>query len=154
MFPGGSDGKESAWNVGDPGSIPGSGRSPGGGHGTLLQYFCLENSTDRGAWRATVYKVAKSQTRLRANTYSQVQRPHWLPAYMLVCFWLFFFLKPSTIVHLIQWDIKLCWPPYFSRAVSQSYLRSCLLCYTPQFGSNKTFFYSYYRLVTFAGSVS
>ena len=49
-FPGGSDGKESACNAGDPGLILGSGRSPGGGNGYLLQYSCLENSMDRGTW--------------------------------------------------------------------------------------------------------
>ena len=49
-FPGGSDGKESACNVGDPGSVPGLGRSPGGGHGNLLQYSCLKNLMERGAW--------------------------------------------------------------------------------------------------------
>ena len=48
-FPGGSDGKASACNVGDPGSIPGSGRSPGDGDGNSLQYSCLENRMDRGA---------------------------------------------------------------------------------------------------------
>ena len=48
-FPGGSDGKEPACNVGDLSSMPGSGRSPGEGHGTLLQYSCLEKSIDRGA---------------------------------------------------------------------------------------------------------
>ena len=63
-FPGGSDSKESACNAGDLGSIPGSGRSPGRGHGNPLQYSCLENPMDRGAWRATAYGVAKSQTRL------------------------------------------------------------------------------------------
>ena len=63
-FPGGSDGKVSAYNVGDPGSIPGSGRSPGEGNGNPLQYSCLENPMDRGAWLATVHGVAKSQTRL------------------------------------------------------------------------------------------
>ena len=47
------------------GSIPGSGRSPAGGHGNPLQYSRLENPMDRGAWRATVHKVAKSQTRLK-----------------------------------------------------------------------------------------
>ena len=61
-FLGGSDGKESACITGDLGSIPGSGISPGEGNGYLLQYFCLENSMDRRAWRATVYKVEKSQT--------------------------------------------------------------------------------------------
>ena len=53
-FPGGSEVKESAWNAGDLGSIPGSGRSPGEGNGNPLQYFCLENSMDRGAWQAMV----------------------------------------------------------------------------------------------------
>ena len=63
-FPGDSDGKESACNVGDPGSIPGLGRSPGEGNGNPLQYSCLENPMDRGAWRAAVHGVAKSQTQL------------------------------------------------------------------------------------------
>ena len=49
----------------DEGSIPGWGRSPGGGHGNPLQYSCLENPMDRGAWRATVHWVAKSRTRLK-----------------------------------------------------------------------------------------
>ena len=49
-FPGGSDHKESAWSTGDPGSIPRSGRSPGGGNGKQLQCSCLENSMDGGAW--------------------------------------------------------------------------------------------------------
>ena len=51
--------KESACNAGDPGSIPGSGRSPGEGNGNLLQYSCLENPMDRGAWQATVHGVAR-----------------------------------------------------------------------------------------------
>ena len=49
-FPGGSDGKASAYNAGDPGSIPGSGRSPGEGNGNPLQYSCLENPLDGGTW--------------------------------------------------------------------------------------------------------
>ena len=61
-FPGGTDGKASAHNEGDLGSIPGSGRSPGEGNGYPLQYSCLENSMDRGAWQATVHRVAKSRT--------------------------------------------------------------------------------------------
>ena len=52
MFPGGSNGKASAYNAGDPGSISGWGRSPGEGHGNPLQYSCLENPMDRGTWRA------------------------------------------------------------------------------------------------------
>ena len=63
-FPGGSDGKAPACNVGDPDSIPGSGRSPGEGNGNPLQHSCLENPMDRGAWQAIVYGVAKSRTRL------------------------------------------------------------------------------------------
>ena len=64
-FPGGSDGKESACYVGDLGLILESGRSPREGNGNPLQYSCLENSRDRGAWQATVHGVRKSQTRLR-----------------------------------------------------------------------------------------
>ena len=65
QFPGGSDGKKSACNAGDPGSIPRSGRSPGEGNGYPLQYSCLEDSMDRGAWQATDHGVAKSCTQLR-----------------------------------------------------------------------------------------
>ena len=61
-FPGGSGGKESACNAGNPGWIPGLGRSPGKGNGKPLQYYCLENPMDRGAWWATVHGVTKSQT--------------------------------------------------------------------------------------------
>ena len=61
-FPGGSESKESACNAGDLGSIPDLGRSPGGGHGNPFQYSCLENPMDRGAWRATVHRVTKTQT--------------------------------------------------------------------------------------------
>ena len=63
-FPGGSVGKESVCNAGDPDSIPGLGRSPGEGNGNPLQYSCLENPMDVGAWQAIVYKAAKSWTRL------------------------------------------------------------------------------------------
>ena len=63
-FPGDSNGKESACNAGDLGSIPGLGRSPGEGNGSPLQYPCPENPMDRGAWRATVSGAAKSQTQL------------------------------------------------------------------------------------------
>ena len=55
----------SAGDVRDPGSIPGLGRYPGGGHGNSLQYSCLENPMDRGAWQATVHRVAKSWTQLK-----------------------------------------------------------------------------------------
>ena len=68
-FPGGSEVKASAWNAGDPGSIPGSGRSPGKGNGSPLQYSCLENPMDWGAWWAAVHGVTKSWTRLSDFTY-------------------------------------------------------------------------------------
>ena len=61
-FPGGSAGKESACKVGDLGSIPWSGRSPREGNGNPLQYPCLDNPRDRGAWWAVVYGVAESDT--------------------------------------------------------------------------------------------
>ena len=61
-FPGGSEVKACARHAGDLGSIPGSGRFPGEGNGNPLQYSCLENPMDRGAWWATVHGVAKSQT--------------------------------------------------------------------------------------------
>ena len=63
-FPGGSDGKEPACPAGDWSLIPASGRSPGEGNGYPLQYSCLENSMDRGAWWATVHGVVKSWTGL------------------------------------------------------------------------------------------
>ena len=59
-FPGGSDSKESVCNAGNPSSIPGMGRALGEGNGYPLQYSCLENPMDRGAWQATVHGVAKS----------------------------------------------------------------------------------------------
>ena len=64
-FPGSSVSKESACNAGDPVFIPGWGRSPGEGNGNPLQYSCLENPMDRGAWPATVHGVAQTRTRLR-----------------------------------------------------------------------------------------
>ena len=63
-FPDSSVGKESACNAGDPGSIPGLGRSLEEGNGNLLQYSCLENSMDRGAWQTAVHGVTKSWTLL------------------------------------------------------------------------------------------
>ena len=66
-----------AEDIKDAGSMPGSRRSPGGGHGNPLQYSCLENPMDRGAWRATVSGVAKSQTLLkRLSTHSHKRVNH------------------------------------------------------------------------------
>ena len=77
MLPGDSVVKNppaNAGDSGDAGSIPGSGRSPGGGYGNPLQYSCLEDSMDREAWRATVHGVTKSQTWLsnEARTYTVI----------------------------------------------------------------------------------
>ena len=58
-FPGGLEGEVSAYNVGDSGSIPRLGRSPGEGNGNALQYSSLENPMDRGAWQAAVHEVTK-----------------------------------------------------------------------------------------------
>ena len=77
-FPGGSEVKASACNAGDLGSTPGLGRSPGEGNGNPLQYSCLENPMDRGAWRATVHGVAKSQTQLSNFTFTSLGNPHLL----------------------------------------------------------------------------
>ena len=72
-FPGGSDGKASVYDAGDPGSIPGSGRSAGEGNGNPLQYYCLENPMNRRAWWVTVHGVAKSRTGLSDFTYLLIQ---------------------------------------------------------------------------------
>ena len=71
-FPGGSEVKASTCNAGDLGSMPGSGRSPGEGNGNPLQYSCLENPMDGGAWWATVHGVTKSQTQLSGFTHSLI----------------------------------------------------------------------------------
>ena len=65
-FPGGALG-----NAGDVGLISGLGRSPGGGHGNPLQYFCLENPMDKGAWWTTVHGITKSQTQLNTRTHME-----------------------------------------------------------------------------------
>ena len=76
-FPDGSSGKESDCNAGDSGDaalIPGSERVSGGGNGNPLQYSCLENPVDRGAWRATVHEVTESWTRLSKHFYSFIKK--------------------------------------------------------------------------------
>ena len=67
MFPRWLSGKESSYNAGDMGSIPGSGRAPGEGNGNPFQYFCLENPMDRGAWQTRVHGVARVGHNLAAK---------------------------------------------------------------------------------------
>ena len=67
-------GKETAYQAGDRGLIPGLGRSPGGGHGNPLQYSCLENPMDRGAWRATIHGVTKSGDMTEFNSVQLLSR--------------------------------------------------------------------------------
>ena len=88
-FPRGSDGK-----CGRPGSIPGLGRSPGGGHGNPLQYSCLDNPMDRGAWRAAVHGLAKSQTPLN----NKAQHIYKIMSLCMISFLNFFFNFLFSIV--------------------------------------------------------
>ena len=100
MFPGGSAGKESACNTEDLGSIPGSERFPGGGHGDPLQYSCLENPMDRGAWWAMVHAVAKSDMSDWACTYTNTYNMH-------LCYRLGLCVKHLQIPH-IWYNTNVC----------------------------------------------
>ena len=80
-FPGGSEGKVSACNVGDPGLIPGLGRCPGEGNGNPFQYSCLENSMVRRAWRTVVHGITKSWTQL-----SELRHTHTLHLITAFCY--------------------------------------------------------------------
>ena len=96
-FPGGSDGKVSVCSAGDQGLIPGLGRSPGEGNGNPLQYSCLENPMDGGAWWAAVHGVAKSRTRL--NDFSFTFHFHALEKAM------------ATHSSVLAWRIPETWGP-------------------------------------------
>ena len=89
-LPGGSDSKVSAYSVGDLGSIPGLGRSPGEGNGNPLQCSCLETARDGGAWWAAVYGVAQSRTQLKrlsssSSSKDQHELPRWLSGKETAC---------------------------------------------------------------------
>ena len=90
-FPGSLDGKASAYNAGDTGSIPGLGRSPGEGNGKPVQYSCLENPMDPGAWWATVHGVAKSRTRL--SDFSSLLLHHSLKHFLCLG------ISPPKLIH-------------------------------------------------------
>ena len=131
-FPGGSDGKASTLKAGDLGSIPGSGRSPGEGNDTPLQYSCLENPMDGGAWWTTVHGVAKNRTRLTSLTYivyiCQFQSPKscqhplfpfvppWYPHVCSLCLCLYFcFAKNIICTNFFKFHIyALIYDIYFS----------------------------------------
>ena len=110
MTPGSTSGKESACSAGDAmdtGSIPGSGRSPGGGHGDPHQYSCLENSTDRGAWWATVHGVVKCLTWQSTHCYITM-------AVLCLTFWGTARLssKVAALFSRSCWTHKSSVPPY------------------------------------------
>ena len=85
-FPGGSDSKESTCNAGDPGFGPGLGRYPGGKNGNPLQYSCLENPMDGGAWWATAHGIAKSWPQLSDFTFiDTIGLPRWLSGKESAC---------------------------------------------------------------------
>ena len=110
-FPGGSEVKASACNAGDLSLIPGSGRSPGEGNGNPLQYSCLENPMDGGAWWATVHGVAKSRTWLSNFTFTfffQGQSP-FSPNSTTLCWfqnyfkWNFIWSSDNQLGQVIGW---------------------------------------------------
>ena len=96
-LPGGSGGKESACNVGDPGMIPRSRRSPREGNGNPLQYSCLENSIDRGTWQATVHGVIKSPTRL-TTIYTHIYT--YIHIYIHVYIYIYTYIHKCIYIHI------------------------------------------------------
>ena len=116
-FPGSSDSKESACNAGDPDLIPGSGRSSGDGNGYPLQYSCLENSMDRGAWWAIVHEATKSQTQLsdsHTHIISASQKPYLLSTSVK---YIFFFPENGWFI-----QIRVYWSHYVNLQ-TYNYLR-------------------------------
>ena len=133
-FPGGLDGKESTCNVGDLGSIPGLGRSPGGGHDNPLQYSFLENHMDRGAWWAAVHGVAKGWTWLsdhaQHSTLPQCLVHCWaFPSFILVphdlCDSYVDFIFKNLSTTLVFYENSLCW---WSCSFSQIFPLSHFTC--------------------------
>ena len=102
-FTGGLDSKESAYNAGDPGSLPGSGRSSGEGNGNPLQYSCLKNSVDRGIWWTTVHGVTKSRTQL-SDFHSLTSYVSWVYFNLISLNFLFKSLpSPTPLFLLFSW---------------------------------------------------
>ena len=108
-FPGGSDGKASVYNAGDPDLIPGSGRSPEEGNGNPLQYSCLENPTEGEAWWATVHGVTRSRTRLSGFTSLHLFCLHWIFSSWVILYCLF-----ECLIFLMDTKYyKLCFAEYW-----------------------------------------
>ena len=121
-FPWLLDGKESTCDAGDRGSIPGSGRSPREGNGNPLQYSCLENAMDRGAWRATVNGVAESRTHL-SNQHFHFQTQQMRK-------WLVASLTESSPVF---WGWFACYHYHIARIIKSIYAIKCRKESTPMF---------------------
>ena len=94
-FPGGSDSKESACKAGDPGSIPGSGRSPGVENSTLLYYSCLENSMDRGAWQSAVHEVGHKELNVTNQLFLSLKSSLVNKASFCIYIWMQFYSPPA-----------------------------------------------------------
>ena len=107
IFVGGSDGKVSACDEGDLGFIPESRRSPGEGNGNPLQYYCLENSMNGGAWWATVHGVAKSWTRLRDFTSLYLLCPFFFWGNQIFQVSFFYFIFKLYIIVLVLPNIRM-----------------------------------------------
>ena len=120
IFPSGLEVKVSASNAGDLGSIPGSGRSPGEGNGNPLQYSCLENPRDGGAWWAAIYGVAQSRTRLKRLSSSNQAHPQLGIVFALAPFFSFF---PELCLH---WSPVAYWAPTDLGSSSFIVLSFCL----------------------------
>ena len=126
-FPGGSEVKASAWNAGDLGSIPGSGRSPGEGNGNPLQYSCLENPMEGEAWWATVHGVAKSRTRLSYLTlnYTDFLYPQIVNIYIRWAWSILLFQKVSEWVKSLSrvWLFATPWTVAYQASPSMGFSR-------------------------------
>ena len=103
-FPGGWGSKESAYSAGNPGSIPGSGRSPGEGNGNPLQHSCLENSMDRGAWRVAARGNAESDMTERLTLSFSAIRDQY-PVFFTSCASLGLFVGRGCSLMAVRWQI-------------------------------------------------
>ena len=125
-FPSGSDGKVSAYNAGDPGSIPGSGRSPGEGNGNPLQYSCLENPMDCGTWQVAVHVVTNRhnleteqahRVNIKTNLISTIQVSQ-IWTFCSICFKALFLFTLTGTVKASPWFHSPCYYPEINMILS------------------------------------